>query len=127
MAHPPGEVGQLTAGATVALVGQPNVGKSALFHRLTGRYVSVSNYPGTTVEITRGLARDLPGVVVLDTPGVVALPSLTEDEALTRGRPLFPDGVVDAIRQSRLDIGEIGVDEAVGIARGRHPSPPPDP
>jgi ferrous iron transport protein B len=69
--------------ATVALVGQPNVGKSVLFHRLTGRYVSVANYPGTTVEIARGAARDLPGVVIIDTPGLVCLPSLTEDETLT--------------------------------------------
>ena len=36
------------------LVGNPNVGKSLLFTRLTNRYVTVSNYPGTTVEVTRG-------------------------------------------------------------------------
>jgi ribosome-binding ATPase YchF (GTP1/OBG family) len=40
----------------VALVGQPNVGKSVVFGHLTGRYVTVSNYPGTTVAITRGRA-----------------------------------------------------------------------
>jgi ferrous iron transport protein B len=73
----------LVSEATVALVGQPNVGKSAIFHQLTGRYVSVSNYPGTTVEIARGEARHLPGVVIVDTPGLVCLPSLTEDETLT--------------------------------------------
>jgi ferrous iron transport protein B len=72
-----------TSDGTVALVGQPNVGKSVLFHQLTGRYVSVSNYPGTTVEIARGEASNLPGVVIVDTPGLVCLPSLTEDEALT--------------------------------------------
>jgi tetraacyldisaccharide 4'-kinase len=71
----------------ILLVGHPNVGKSVLFHRLTGAYVNVSNYPGTTVEVTRAsarfdreavlldseeagdepfmLARNLPGVVVL--------------------------------------------------------------
>ena len=38
---------------TLALVGHPNVGKSVLFHRLTGAYVNVSNYPGTTVEVTQ--------------------------------------------------------------------------
>jgi ferrous iron transport protein B len=41
----------------VLLVGHPNVGKSVLFHRLTGAYVNVSNYPGTTVEVTRATAR----------------------------------------------------------------------
>ena len=38
----------------IVLVGNPNVGKSALFGALTGHYVTVSNYPGTTVELTRG-------------------------------------------------------------------------
>ena len=83
MACHPVDGGSLAAEGTVALVGQPNVGKSVLFHQLTGHYVSVSNYPGTTVEIARGAARDLPGVVIVDTPGLVCLPSITEDEALT--------------------------------------------
>ena len=37
----------------VALVGNPNVGKSVLFNALTGAYVTVSNYPGTSVEVSR--------------------------------------------------------------------------
>jgi ferrous iron transport protein B len=69
--------------ATIALVGHPNVGKSALFHRLTGNYVNVSNYPGTTVETARAAARGIPGAVVVDTPGIVGLPGQTEDEAIT--------------------------------------------
>ena len=40
----------------VALVGNPNVGKSVLFNALTGSYVTVSNYPGTSVEVSRGNA-----------------------------------------------------------------------
>ena len=39
----------------IALVGNPNVGKSVLFGLFTGKYVTVSNYPGTTVEVTRGM------------------------------------------------------------------------
>jgi small GTP-binding protein len=70
----------------VALVGQPNVGKSVVFGRLTGRYVTVSNYPGTTVAITKG--RALVGAEVcdiIDTPGVNALTgALSEDERITR-------------------------------------------
>ena len=68
---------------SIALVGQPNVGKSVIFHRLTGHYANVSNYPGTTVEITRGLLRGSPDVEVLDTPGVLTLPARSEDEQAT--------------------------------------------
>jgi len=70
----------------LALVGNPNVGKSVIFGRLTGVYATVSNYPGTTVGITRG--RALIGAEVcdvLDTPGVNALAGvLSEDEEITR-------------------------------------------
>lgn len=69
----------------VILVGNPNVGKSVVFGYLTGRYVTVSNYPGTTVEITRGEARDRGGSVeVIDTPGVYSLLPMSEDERVTR-------------------------------------------
>ena len=70
----------------VVLVGQPNVGKSVVFGRLTGRYATVSNYPGTTVAITKG--RALVGAEVcdiIDTPGVNALEgAVSEDERITR-------------------------------------------
>ncbi len=48
---------KILPGGRIVLVGNPNVGKSVLFHRLTGKYVIVSNYPGTTVEITQGALR----------------------------------------------------------------------
>ncbi|WP_374326767.1 ferrous iron transport protein B [Azonexus sp.] len=67
----------------VLLVGHPNVGKSVLFHRLTGAYVNVSNYPGTTVEVTRASARFDSHTELLDTPGVLALPSRSDDERAT--------------------------------------------
>jgi ferrous iron transport protein B len=65
----------------VALVGAPNVGKSALFNRLTGRYVTVSNYPGTTVAVARGHSV-LDGVAaeIIDTPGIHSLLPSAEDE-----------------------------------------------
>ncbi|MDP3539793.1 MAG: ferrous iron transport protein B [Azonexus sp.] len=67
----------------ILLVGHPNVGKSVLFHRLTGAYVNVSNYPGTTVEVTQASARFDPAAMLLDTPGVLALPSRSDDERAT--------------------------------------------
>jgi ferrous iron transport protein B len=71
--------------AVVTFVGNPNVGKSALFGALTGAYATVSNYPGTTVELTRSRARvgGVP-VEVVDTPGILSLFALTDDERVTR-------------------------------------------
>ncbi|MEW6582245.1 MAG: ferrous iron transport protein B [Actinomycetota bacterium] len=80
--HPPSET-PVAGDGGVALVGHPNVGKSVLFQRLTGRYAVVSNYPGTTVQVTRGTARQLDGAAVIDTPGVIAFPPRTEDEHVT--------------------------------------------
>jgi ferrous iron transport protein B len=70
----------------IALAGNPNVGKSVIFGRLTGTYATVSNYPGTTVSVTTG--RSIVGAEVcdlIDTPGINALRgTLSEDEAITR-------------------------------------------
>jgi ferrous iron transport protein B len=71
--------------APLLLVGNPNVGKSVIFGALTKRYVTVSNYPGTTVEVTRGVARGLAGAPeIIDTPGTNSLTPQSEDEAVTR-------------------------------------------
>lgn len=72
-------------GRTLVLVGNPNVGKSVLFGALTGTYATVSNYPGTTVEVSRGVAT-LRGVrwQVIDTPGTDSLLPLSEDGRVTR-------------------------------------------
>ncbi len=70
---------------TLALVGNPNVGKSVIFNRLTGQYAQVSNYPGTTVVVTRGKAQiDGCDYEVVDTPGVNSLVPQSEDERVTR-------------------------------------------
>ncbi|HML40205.1 MAG TPA: ferrous iron transport protein B [Bellilinea sp.] len=82
----------LGSGDRIALVGNPNVGKSILFHRLTGKYVIVSNYPGTTVEITQGLLKGVKGITLVDTPGIVSFPSRSEDEHVTE-RVLITDPV----------------------------------
>ncbi|OHB37631.1 MAG: hypothetical protein A2060_02115 [Planctomycetes bacterium GWA2_50_13] len=70
---------------TVALVGNPNVGKSVIFGLLTGKYVIVSNYPGTTVTVSRGTCKQLGrGVEIVDTPGVNSLIPQSEDERVSR-------------------------------------------
>ena len=64
-----------------ALIGQPNVGKSALFTRLTGVGVISSNYPGTTVEFEEGtVTRNGVTVSVHDLPGTFGLSGNSDDE-----------------------------------------------
>nr|MCU0682718.1 50S ribosome-binding GTPase [Polyangiaceae bacterium] len=69
--------------ATVAFVGRPNAGKSALFNRLTGSSAHVGNFPGVTVEVLEAQVR-LPGggrALIYDLPGIYAL----DPEALEPG------------------------------------------
>ncbi|MFZ6020184.1 MAG: ferrous iron transport protein B [Chloroflexota bacterium] len=94
VAHP---IKEFRNGSCVALVGNPNVGKSVLFHRLTGQYVIVSNYPGTTVEVSQGKLRRMEGVTLIDTPGVIGFPSRSEDEQVTE-RVLFNDNLRTVIQ-----------------------------
>lgn len=71
------------------VTGNPNVGKSVLFQLLTGRYATVSNYPGTTVMVERG-TMTLGGrrLEVSDTPGLNSLAAISEDERVARDRLL---------------------------------------
>jgi ferrous iron transport protein B len=80
----------------VTLVGAPNVGKSALFNRLTGRYVAVSNYPGTTVEVSRGQGTlDGRAAEITDTPGIYSLLPTSDDERVARH--VLLDGTTDVV------------------------------
>lgn len=83
---------------SVVLVGNPNVGKSVIFNYLTKRYVIVSNYPGTTVEVTTGFARlgQLDGKII-DAPGINSFHPASEDEKVTRDMVLH--GRTDGILQ----------------------------
>jgi ferrous iron transport protein B len=69
---------------TIVLVGNPNVGKSVIFAHLTGRYATVSNFPGTTVEVSKGRLYFDAGSVVIDTPGANSLHPQSIDEKVAR-------------------------------------------
>ncbi|MDZ4179559.1 MAG: ferrous iron transport protein B [Coriobacteriia bacterium] len=86
---------------TVVLAGNPNVGKSVVFNALTGVYVDVSNYPGTTVELTRGA---IEGRDLVDTPGVYGVSSFNDEERVARDIIMDADiviNVVDAVHLER--------------------------
>lgn len=81
--RPPFE--RLDAEKRIALVGTPNVGKSVLFNALTQSYVTVSNYPGTTVEVSKGEMKVNDwSLTIIDTPGMYSLVPITEEEQVTR-------------------------------------------
>jgi ferrous iron transport protein B len=69
----------------IVMIGSPNVGKSALFNRLTGTYVVVSNYPGTTVAVSKGKCKiGINEFTVVDTPGIYSMLPMTGEEQATR-------------------------------------------
>lgn len=101
------------AGAPIlALVGSPNSGKSTLFNALTGAKAQTGNWPGTTVEVSRGAWKlgdrtaDL-----IDFPGTYSLDPLSPDEALTRAM------LIECAENERPDAVVVVVD-ATAVARG---------
>jgi len=75
-----------TASARIALIGNPNSGKTALFNALTGSRQKVANYAGVTVEKKEGVVTTASGrtLSVLDLPGTYSLRARSPDEAVTR-------------------------------------------
>ena len=96
----------------LALVGAPNSGKSTLFNALTGAKVQTGNWPGTSVEISRGLWNAQPEVFdIIDLPGAYSLDPMSPDEEFTR------DMLVEAPPCERPDVVVVLVD-ATAPARG---------
>ncbi|MDO8986808.1 MAG: ferrous iron transport protein B, partial [Coriobacteriia bacterium] len=99
--HGPGSTAARSGVETVVLAGNPNVGKSVVFNAITGVYVDVSNYPGTTVELTRG---HVEGRDLVDTPGVYGVSSFNDEETVARDIIIDADivvNVVDAVHIER--------------------------
>jgi ferrous iron transport protein B len=90
----------------VALIGNPNVGKSVIFNSLTGAYVTVSNYPGTTVEISKGwYSTGKEKLEIIDTPGMYSIMPITEEERVTRNLLLVekPELVIHVIDAKNIE------------------------
>ncbi|MFN0317355.1 MAG: ferrous iron transporter B [Burkholderiales bacterium] len=121
-----------TAPVTLALVGKPNCGKTALFNRLTGARQKVANYAGVTVERKEGRFTSPLGKTwrVLDLPGAYSLKATTPDEAVTRAVLLgersdesMPDGVICVVDATNLplnlrmvlDVARLGLPMVVAV------------
>lgn len=69
---------------TVALIGNPNSGKTTLFNRLTGSSQRVGNWPGVTVERKVGKIKGMDGYELVDLPGIYSLSPYSPEEVVTR-------------------------------------------
>ncbi|RJX23463.1 MAG: ferrous iron transport protein B [Dethiobacter sp.] len=84
----------------IVLVGNPNVGKSVFFNALTNRYVEVSNFPGTTVDISYS---SLGSDVLIDTPGIYGVSSFNDEEKVAREMILQADVVINIVDALHLE------------------------
>jgi ferrous iron transport protein B len=93
-------INELQADKKIVLAGNPNVGKSIFFNYLTGIYVSVSNYPGTTLDISSGKMGD---AAVYDTPGVYGVGSINDEERVARDFIMSADIIINVVDASHLE------------------------
>jgi len=84
----------------VVLVGNPNVGKSCIFNYMSGMYVDVSNFPGTTVSITKS---NYKGKDIFDTPGIYGVGSFNDEEKVARDIILSADVILNVVNTLNLD------------------------
>lgn len=84
----------------IVLVGNPNVGKSLVFNRMSGIYVDVSNYPGTTVAVEQGTYGSFD---LYDTPGIYGVSSFNDEERVARDIILEADIVLNVVDGTHLE------------------------
>jgi len=88
----------------ILLMGNPNVGKSVIFSRLTGVYVTTSNYPGTTVSYTRGFVKlGQEKAEVIDIPGLYNLQPTSEAEHVALSMLAEGDVVINVANATNLE------------------------
>jgi len=84
----------------VVLVGNPNVGKSCIFNYLSGMYVDVSNFPGTTISINKSFYKDKE---IFDTPGIYGVSSFNDEERVAKEIILSSDIVLNVVNALHLE------------------------
>jgi len=110
----------MTERYTIALIGNPNSGKTTIFNRLTGAHQRVGNYPGVTVEYKEGVRKHDGAILdIVDLPGIYSLSVVSEEELVARNfiiekRPHVVVDVIDATTVERqlylaIQLIELGV------------------
>ena len=89
----------------IALVGNPNCGKTTLFNALTGSNQYVGNWPGVTVEKKEGKYKKADGVIITDLPGIYSLSPYTLEEVVTRKYMVDerPDAILNIVDGTNLE------------------------
>nr|WP_297173035.1 ferrous iron transport protein B [uncultured Agathobaculum sp.] len=91
---------------TVAIIGNPNSGKTTLFNRLTGSNQHVGNWPGVTVDRKTGhICHDGIGVDIVDLPGIYSLSPYTQEEIIAREYVLSDelDGILNIVDAANIE------------------------
>ncbi|MGO2082920.1 ferrous iron transport protein B [Vagococcus sp.] len=90
---------------SVALVGNPNSGKTSLFNELTGKNQSVGNWPGVTVERKTGALKGHPTIMIQDLPGIYSLSPYSPEERVARDYLLNeqPEMILNILDASNLE------------------------
>lgn len=90
---------------TIALVGNPNSGKTTLFNQLTGSHQFVGNWPGVTVERKTGHLKNDKDIRLVDLPGIYSLSPYSSEEIITRNYLVEedPDVIVNIVDASNLE------------------------
>ena len=109
----------------IALVGNPNCGKTTFFNALTGQNQYVGNWPGVTVEKKEGFVKGLDDVIVTDLPGIYSLSPYTMEEVVARNyllhdRPEVILNIVDATNLERnlyltTQLVEVGIPVVIAL------------
>jgi ferrous iron transport protein B len=109
----------------IALVGNPNSGKTTLFNTLTGSSQYVGNWPGVTVEKKAGKLKDNKEVEIVDLPGIYSLSPYTLEEVVSRNYLMEekPDAIINIVDSTNIErnlylttqLTEIGIPVVIAL------------
>ena len=92
-------------GMKIALIGNPNCGKTTMFNALTGARQYVGNWPGVTVEKKEGRLKGHEDVIITDLPGIYSLSPYTLEEVVSRDYlvDVRPDAIINLVDATNIE------------------------